>query len=197
MCRARPGPSPSGQRKARRTCIFIVQDDTGFGQMGCYGSPIATPNIDALAKNGLRSTTSTPPPCARRPAPACLTGRNHHSNAMACITEGSTGFPGLQRPRPARQRLAVRDAAPPRLDHVRHRQMAPDAPRTRTWAATASGGRSAAASIASTASWAARPISIIPGSPTTTTSSSRRRRRRRAITMYPTWWTRPRSSSPT
>ena len=34
--------------------IFIVQDDTGFGQLGCYGSPIATPNLDALAAGGLR-----------------------------------------------------------------------------------------------------------------------------------------------
>ena len=33
--------------------LFIVQDDTGFAQMGCYGGPIATPNIDALATNGL------------------------------------------------------------------------------------------------------------------------------------------------
>jgi hypothetical protein len=28
-------------------------DDTGFGQLGCYGSPIATPNLDALTAGGL------------------------------------------------------------------------------------------------------------------------------------------------
>ena len=29
------------------------------------------------------------------PTRSCmLTGRNHHSNGMACITEGSTGYPG-------------------------------------------------------------------------------------------------------
>ena len=29
------------------------------------------------------------------PSRSCiLTGRNHHSNAMSCITEGSTGYPG-------------------------------------------------------------------------------------------------------
>src|SRR4051794_2171658 len=28
--------------------LTIVLDDTGFGQLGCYGGPIATPNIDAL-----------------------------------------------------------------------------------------------------------------------------------------------------
>src|SRR5687768_6433802 len=36
--------------------VFIVLDDTGFGQLGCYGSPIATPNLDALAANGLLYT---------------------------------------------------------------------------------------------------------------------------------------------
>ena len=28
-------------------------DDTGFAQLGCYGSDIDTPNVDALAANGL------------------------------------------------------------------------------------------------------------------------------------------------
>ena len=62
--------------------------------MGCYGSPIQTPNIDALAKNGLLfSNMHTTALCS--PTRSCvLTGRNHHSNAMACITEGSTGYPG-------------------------------------------------------------------------------------------------------
>ena len=31
---------------------------------------------------------------ARRPAPAFITGRNHHSNHLACLTNGSTGYPG-------------------------------------------------------------------------------------------------------
>ena len=29
--------------------VVIVLDGTGFGQLGCYGSPIATPNFDAIA----------------------------------------------------------------------------------------------------------------------------------------------------
>ena len=33
--------------------LFIVLDDTGFGQLGCYGSPIATPNLDKLASEGM------------------------------------------------------------------------------------------------------------------------------------------------
>ena len=74
--------------------LFIILDDTGFGQLGCYGSPINTPNLNALAADGLRYTNMhTTALCS--PSRSCfMTGRNHHSNAMACITEGSEGFPG-------------------------------------------------------------------------------------------------------
>jgi arylsulfatase A-like enzyme len=87
-------PQPLRAKEGAPNVLFIVQDDTGFGQMGCYGSPIATPNIDALAKNGLLfNNMHTTALCS--PTRSCiLTGRNHHSNAMSCITEASTGYPG-------------------------------------------------------------------------------------------------------
>jgi arylsulfatase len=74
--------------------LFIVLDDTGFGHLGSYGSPIATPNLDSLAEGGVRySNMHTTALCS--PTRTCiLTGRNHHSNNMACITEGSTGYLG-------------------------------------------------------------------------------------------------------
>src|SRR5437588_261851 len=75
--------------------LYIVLDDVGFAALGCYGSPICqTPHLDKLAKNGVRyNNFHTVALCS--PSRSCfLTGRNHHSNAMACITEGSTGFPG-------------------------------------------------------------------------------------------------------
>lgn len=37
--------------------IFIMADDLGFNQLGCYGdTPIRTPNLDRLAENGIRFT---------------------------------------------------------------------------------------------------------------------------------------------
>ena len=53
-----------------------------------------TPNLDSLAARGLvYSNMHTTALCS--PSRSCIiTGRNHHSNNMACITEGSTGFPG-------------------------------------------------------------------------------------------------------
>ncbi|MEY9933828.1 arylsulfatase A-like enzyme [Catenulispora sp. GP43] len=74
--------------------LFIVLDDTGFGQLGCYGSPIATPNLDALAAGGLLyNNMHTTALCS--PSRSCIvTGRNHHANGMAAITEAATGYPG-------------------------------------------------------------------------------------------------------
>jgi len=36
--------------------VMILADDLGYSDLGCYGSEIATPNLDSLAKNGLRFT---------------------------------------------------------------------------------------------------------------------------------------------
>ena len=81
-------PEPVRARPGAPNVLFIVLDDTGFGQLGCYGSPINTPNLDRLAKNGLLyNNMHTTALCS--PTRSCiLTGRNHHSNAMSCITEG-------------------------------------------------------------------------------------------------------------
>jgi arylsulfatase A-like enzyme len=87
-------PAPLRAQPGAPNVVYIVLDDTGYGQFGCYGSPINTPNLDRLAANGLLYTNMhTTALCS--PSRSCmLTGRNHHSNAMACITEGSTGYPG-------------------------------------------------------------------------------------------------------
>ncbi len=40
----------------RPNVLLILSDDLGFSDLGCYGSEIATPNLDGLAKDGLRFT---------------------------------------------------------------------------------------------------------------------------------------------
>jgi hypothetical protein len=37
-------PAPVRAKPGAPNVLFIVLDDTGFGQLGCYGSPINTPN---------------------------------------------------------------------------------------------------------------------------------------------------------
>ena len=41
---------------ARPNIIMIVADDMGYSDIGCYGSEIQTPNLDQLAKSGMRFT---------------------------------------------------------------------------------------------------------------------------------------------
>jgi arylsulfatase len=41
---------------ARPNILFILADDMGYSDLGCYGGEIATPNLDRLAANGLRFT---------------------------------------------------------------------------------------------------------------------------------------------
>ena len=41
---------------ARPNILLIMADDLGFSDLGCYGSEIATPNLDALAESGLQFT---------------------------------------------------------------------------------------------------------------------------------------------
>lgn len=87
-------PKPTRAVPGAPNVLTIVLDDTGFGQLGCYGSPIETPNFDALAADGLRyNNMHTTALCS--PSRSCiLTGRNHHSNGMAAITELASGYPG-------------------------------------------------------------------------------------------------------
>jgi len=61
----------------RPNVIFIVVDDLGYGELGCYGGKaIPTPHMDALAASGARFTNGyvTAPFCAASRA-ALMTGR--------------------------------------------------------------------------------------------------------------------------
>lgn len=74
--------------------VMIVLDDVGFAHLGCYGSSIDTPNIDALAAGGLRYTNfNTTAMCSPTRA-SLLTGRNHHAVGMGTIADWCTGQPG-------------------------------------------------------------------------------------------------------
>ena len=46
-----------GQGAARRPNILVIlADDMGYSDLGCYGGEVRTPNLDRLARNGLRFT---------------------------------------------------------------------------------------------------------------------------------------------
>lgn len=68
----------SPARTARPNIILILADDLGYSDLGCYGSEIATPNLDRLAAGGLRfSQFYNAARCCPSRA-ALLTGRFPH-----------------------------------------------------------------------------------------------------------------------
>ncbi|HEV2368337.1 MAG TPA: arylsulfatase [Acidimicrobiales bacterium] len=74
--------------------VIIVLDDTGFAHLGCFGSDIATPNIDGLAARGLRyNRFHVTALCS--PTRACvLTGRNHHAVGVGFLVDLPMAYPG-------------------------------------------------------------------------------------------------------
>jgi arylsulfatase A-like enzyme len=88
-----PAPKPPA---GAPNILVVLFDDVGFSDFGCYGSPIKTPVIDALAAQGLRySGFHTTAMCSTTRA-ALLTGRNHHSVGVGCLANFDSGYPGYR-----------------------------------------------------------------------------------------------------
>jgi arylsulfatase A-like enzyme len=74
--------------------LIILIDDAGFGQWGTFGGQVPTPNLDRLAKLGLRYTRFHTTALCSPTRAALLTGRNHHSAGTGVITEIGDAYPG-------------------------------------------------------------------------------------------------------
>ncbi len=74
--------------------LLIMTDDSGFGVPSTYGGVIPTPNMDRIAKAGLKYTQFHSTALCSPTRAALITGRNHHSVGFGVISEQSTGFPG-------------------------------------------------------------------------------------------------------
>jgi len=73
--------------------VVVLLDDTGFAQLGCYGSDIETPTIDALAADGLQLTNFHVTPLCSPTRASLLTGRAPHAVGMRAVANFRTGFP--------------------------------------------------------------------------------------------------------
>lgn len=87
-------PQPVKASSGAPNVVVILLDDLGFGQAGTFGGPVPTPNLDKLARQGLRYNRFHTTGICSPTRIALLTGRNHHQVATGTITELSTGFPG-------------------------------------------------------------------------------------------------------
>ncbi len=87
-------PSRSAPGAGAPDVVAIVLDDTGFGQLGCFGSDIETPSIDRLAGGGLRFNRFHVTALCSRTRASFLTGRNHHAVGMGFLADIPLAFPG-------------------------------------------------------------------------------------------------------
>jgi arylsulfatase A-like enzyme len=79
----------------RPNFVFVMADDMGWSDLGCYGGEIETPHLDALASGGVRFTQfyNTARCCPTRAA--LLTGLYQHQAGVGHMT-GNDGIPSYQ-----------------------------------------------------------------------------------------------------
>ncbi len=73
--------------------VYIVLDDTGFGDLGCYGSLVSTPHMDSLAAAGLQFNNFHSKSVCSPTRASLLTGRNAHSVGMKELPGNDQGYP--------------------------------------------------------------------------------------------------------
>jgi arylsulfatase len=86
----RPPTAPAGSPNV----LVILVDDLGFSDLGCFGSEIETPNLDALAAEGIRYTNFHVNPMCSPTRASLLTGLNSHMAGMGHVAHFDPGFPG-------------------------------------------------------------------------------------------------------
>jgi arylsulfatase A len=94
-----PQPGAAGAGQPPPNIVFILADDLGYAELGCYGqTKIRTPRIDRMARAGMRFTQfyAGAPVCA--PSRCCLMTGKHSGHAH--IRDNSEVQPEGQRPIP-------------------------------------------------------------------------------------------------
>lgn len=74
--------------------IIFLLDDVGFAQIGSFGGLIETPNIDALADNGLRYNNFHTTALCSPSRGSLMAGRNPHDIGLGSHALTAMGFPG-------------------------------------------------------------------------------------------------------
>ena len=94
-----PASAPAAA-SARPNIVFVLIDDAGFSDFGAYGGEIATPNIDRLAKEGVRFTNfHTASTCEATRVMLQSGVDNHRAGAgtlKVVIADNQKGKPGYE-----------------------------------------------------------------------------------------------------
>jgi arylsulfatase len=126
LCAAETGVA-AGQREARPAgatganrrpnIVLILGDDLGFADMGAFGGEIKTPNLDALAKGGVRFTQFYTHASCSPTRSMLLSGVDTHRNGLGNMDEwtapnqmGKPGYEGYLNERVTTLPKLLRDA---------------------------------------------------------------------------------------
>lgn len=89
-----PSAAMADHHEAKPNIVFILADDLGYGDVGCYNpeAKAPTPNIDRLAREGMRFTDAHSPSTVCTPTRySLLTGRMAFRNGMKGVFTGAGG----------------------------------------------------------------------------------------------------------
>lgn len=109
---AAPGPAPAPASAARLNVVFLLADDLGWSDLGCYGADLhETPNLDRLAREGVRFTQAYTMSVCSPTRAALLTGRHAARLGMTTWREASVNrdADAARQPRPLLPPLTVND----------------------------------------------------------------------------------------
>jgi arylsulfatase A-like enzyme len=99
LCAA-SAPALAQAAPARPNIVVLVADDWGFSDVGAFGSEIATPHIDALARRGMRFSNFHVAASCSPTRSMLLTGVDNHRNGVGNLHEtmprAHMGQPGYQ-----------------------------------------------------------------------------------------------------
>ncbi len=87
-------PKRPAARDGAPNIVIILADDLGYADLGCYGSEIDTPHLDALAARGIRGTNFHVTPMCSPTRAALLTGVEPHRAGLGTVAHVDPGFPG-------------------------------------------------------------------------------------------------------
>jgi len=88
--------SPLVGAETKPNILIVLVDDMGFSDLGCYGSEISTPNLDALAANGLRFTQFYNGARCSPTRASLLTGLYAHQTGLGQTISRDNNVPGYR-----------------------------------------------------------------------------------------------------
>ncbi|GGO79216.1 arylsulfatase [Marinobacterium nitratireducens] len=99
-CLYGPTANAASTDPSKPNILLIVADDMGFSDLGSYGGEIETPNLDALASDGIRMTDFQVAPACSPTRAALLTGVDPHlaglGNMIEELAPNQTDKPGYE-----------------------------------------------------------------------------------------------------